>query len=225
MRPAGKSSLYRHEVRRAAIDAVLEAVDRLVLFGGAPVETERVASMALGPCLPLMTPGRPRHRLDVGLDRARASEDPRGRWVTRRSRHDRREPSFISSGPSRTGASWSAGRTAGAAKRRGLPSHGRRGGVDNAPQTPELRNRETLQAASRTCTRGHAGIELDVPEIGIAFDARRPRWTHLPRHRVRRARRRGLPTVRALQRRDEYLAVRRGCARRTRTLARSSRPR
>ena len=28
MREAGKGSLYRHEVRRAAIEAVIEAVDR-----------------------------------------------------------------------------------------------------------------------------------------------------------------------------------------------------
>jgi len=55
MRPATKSSLYGHEVRRAAVDAVLDAVDRLVLFGTAPATSERVASVALGPCLPLMS--------------------------------------------------------------------------------------------------------------------------------------------------------------------------
>jgi putative two-component system protein, hydrogenase maturation factor HypX/HoxX len=55
MRPAAKSSLYRHEVRRAAVDAVLDAVDRVVLAGAAPAATERVASVALGPCLPLMS--------------------------------------------------------------------------------------------------------------------------------------------------------------------------
>ena len=35
-REVGKSSLYRHEVRRAAIDALLEAVGRIVNGGGAP---------------------------------------------------------------------------------------------------------------------------------------------------------------------------------------------
>jgi methionyl-tRNA formyltransferase len=34
-RPAGKSSLYRHEVRRAAIDALVEAIDKVVA-GAAP---------------------------------------------------------------------------------------------------------------------------------------------------------------------------------------------
>ncbi|MBV8219552.1 MAG: hypothetical protein JO325_13885 [Solirubrobacterales bacterium] len=55
MRPATKSSLYGHEVRRAAVDAVLDAVDRVVLFGAAPAATDRAASVALGPCLPLMS--------------------------------------------------------------------------------------------------------------------------------------------------------------------------
>ena len=54
MRKAAKSSLYRHEVRRAAIEAVLDAIDRLVLVGAAPSATTDVASVAPGPCLPLM---------------------------------------------------------------------------------------------------------------------------------------------------------------------------
>jgi putative two-component system protein, hydrogenase maturation factor HypX/HoxX len=55
MRDAAKSSLYRHEVRYAAIEAVLEAIDRIVLVGGPPAATGHAASVALGPCLPLMT--------------------------------------------------------------------------------------------------------------------------------------------------------------------------
>ena len=54
MRKAAKSSLYRHEVRRAAIEAVLDAIDRLVLVGEAPPATTDVARVAPGPCLPLM---------------------------------------------------------------------------------------------------------------------------------------------------------------------------
>ncbi len=54
MRKVAKSSLYRHEVRRAAIEAVLDALDRLVLVGAAPSASTGVASVAPGPCLPLM---------------------------------------------------------------------------------------------------------------------------------------------------------------------------
>src|ERR1700733_1719776 len=54
MRKAAKSSLYRHEVRRAAIEAVVDAIDRLVLVGAAPSARTDVASVAPGPCLPLM---------------------------------------------------------------------------------------------------------------------------------------------------------------------------
>jgi putative two-component system hydrogenase maturation factor HypX/HoxX len=54
MRKAAKSSLYRHEVRRAATEAVLDAIDRLVLVGAAPSARTGVASVAPGPCLPLM---------------------------------------------------------------------------------------------------------------------------------------------------------------------------
>ncbi len=55
MRKAAKSSLYRHEVRRAAIDAVIDAIDRLVLVRAAPSAAAHASSVSLGPCLPLMT--------------------------------------------------------------------------------------------------------------------------------------------------------------------------
>src|SRR3954470_16606057 len=48
MRPAGKSSLYRHEVRRAAVEAIVEAVEGIAEPGAAGV---RVA----GDDRPLMT--------------------------------------------------------------------------------------------------------------------------------------------------------------------------
>ncbi len=54
MRKAAKSSLYRHEVRRAAVEAVLDAIDRLVLIGAAPSAKTQVSTVAPGPCLPLM---------------------------------------------------------------------------------------------------------------------------------------------------------------------------
>ena len=63
VRKVGKSSLYRHEVRRAAIEAVIDAMDRLMLVGAlsspspgpSPSPSPGVASVAPGPSLPLMT--------------------------------------------------------------------------------------------------------------------------------------------------------------------------
>ena len=55
MRKVAKSSVYRHEVRRAATEAVMDAIDRLVLVGGASSERADATSLASGPCLPLMT--------------------------------------------------------------------------------------------------------------------------------------------------------------------------
>jgi putative two-component system hydrogenase maturation factor HypX/HoxX len=51
MRAAGKGSIYRHEVRRSAIDALVEAVDKL-LEGGAPVDHSD--GRVIGKARPLM---------------------------------------------------------------------------------------------------------------------------------------------------------------------------
>jgi putative two-component system protein, hydrogenase maturation factor HypX/HoxX len=55
MRKVTKSSLYGHEVRSAAIEAILDALDRLELAGGARSASGGAPSTALGPSLPLMT--------------------------------------------------------------------------------------------------------------------------------------------------------------------------
>ena len=52
MRKVGKSTIYRHEVRRAAIEALLEAVEKVSVDGASRRDQ---APMAFGPCLPLMT--------------------------------------------------------------------------------------------------------------------------------------------------------------------------
>ena len=54
MRKAGKSSLYRHEVRRAAIDAILEAIDRVLIARTSPETAPDANGVTTGPCLPLM---------------------------------------------------------------------------------------------------------------------------------------------------------------------------
>lgn len=55
MREAGKSSLYRHEVRRAAIDALLEAVGRIARGDGPPQQLDRIGEGVRGRARPLMT--------------------------------------------------------------------------------------------------------------------------------------------------------------------------
>ena len=57
MRDAGKSSLYRHEVRRAAIDALLEAIGRIVTGKQPPSRNDSVRSEVTGRARPLMTQG------------------------------------------------------------------------------------------------------------------------------------------------------------------------
>jgi putative two-component system protein, hydrogenase maturation factor HypX/HoxX len=42
-------------MRRAAIEAILDALDRLALAGEAQSANGQVASVAMGPCLPLLT--------------------------------------------------------------------------------------------------------------------------------------------------------------------------
>jgi putative two-component system protein, hydrogenase maturation factor HypX/HoxX len=53
MRESGKGSIYRHEVRRTAIDALMEAVQK-VLEGGTPEAHDEDAARAVGRARPLM---------------------------------------------------------------------------------------------------------------------------------------------------------------------------
>src|SRR6185437_9859657 len=53
-RATGKSSLYRHEVRRAAIDAVVEAVTAVASGAGATVAVDHRDPKVLGRPRPLM---------------------------------------------------------------------------------------------------------------------------------------------------------------------------
>ena len=53
-REVGKSSLYRHEVRRAAIEALVEAMGRIADGAGAPAPSELGARAASGQARPLM---------------------------------------------------------------------------------------------------------------------------------------------------------------------------
>jgi putative two-component system protein, hydrogenase maturation factor HypX/HoxX len=53
MRDAGKASLYRHEVRHAAIEAMLEALRRM--FEGPGRDDPRVQAIPIGRARPVMT--------------------------------------------------------------------------------------------------------------------------------------------------------------------------
>jgi len=55
MRDAGKSSLYRHEVRHAAIEALVEAIKRIVTGKQPPSTNHSVSSAVTGRARPLMT--------------------------------------------------------------------------------------------------------------------------------------------------------------------------
>ena len=68
-RDAGKSSLYRHEVRRAAVDAVVEAVTAVAAGGRAPSRRLRRPARDR-PAATADAATRPRDRLERRLDRA-----------------------------------------------------------------------------------------------------------------------------------------------------------
>jgi putative two-component system protein, hydrogenase maturation factor HypX/HoxX len=55
MREVGKSSLYRHEVRRAAIEALMEAIGKLLDGDGTPNALDLDAAAVRGRARPLMT--------------------------------------------------------------------------------------------------------------------------------------------------------------------------
>ena len=193
-RPAGKSSLYRHEVRRAAVEAIVEAVQRIAEPGAAGV---RVA----GEDRPLMTQdvraidwaGDP---TDAVVRKLRAAEGHPGvldcigatefhLFGVHRERELRGEPGEIVA--TRDGAIC-------------------RATTDGAVWITHLKGARGLQAPrhARAGPRRHRGAGARGPGRRRRGAARR---AHLPRDRLRGARGRRLPALRLLQRRDEHRAV------------------
>ncbi len=167
MRNVGKSSLYRHEVRRAAVEAVLDAIDRLVLVGAAPSARTHAAP---GPCLPLM--GQELRAIDWQSDRTervlrkvRAGDGHPGVLDAIDSEHFH----LFGAHPERT--------------LRGRPGEliGQRNGaicratVDGAVWITHLKRREAPAHRYFKLPATHAlalaGIDVEVPEVGIALDA------------------------------------------------------
>jgi len=173
MRPATKSSLYGHEVRRAAIEAVLDAVDRVVLLGPGPAAIARMESVALGPCLPLMS--QEVRAIDWTTDSTER--------VLRKIRAGDGSPGVLDA------IAGSQFHLFGGHPERAL--RGRpgellaqrdgaicRGTADGAVWITHLKHRssgtERRFKLPATSALAAAGIGLGVPEIGIAFDAQVP---------------------------------------------------
>ena len=160
-RPAGKSSLYRHEVRRAAVEAIVEALERVDEPGAAGV---RIA----GEDRPLMT--QDVRAIDWGSDptdtvvrKLRAAEGHPGVRDTigasdfhlfgvHRERELRGAPGEIVA--TRDGAIC-------------------RATVDGAVWITHLKGAEGYKLpATRALAR--AGVEVTAPEVPVAFDATLP---------------------------------------------------
>ena len=192
MREAGKSSLYRHEVRRAAIDAVVQAVRDVAAGDVAPEPLDYSRRRRLRPPAAADHAGGARDRLDARRDRHRAAADPRRRGPPRRARqHRRRAVPPVRRATAR--ARCAAGPARSSRTRHGadLPRHGRRRGLDHAPE-----GARRLQAAGHA--RARAG-RRGARRAGGSGD-----WREIA---LRGARRRRLPALRLLQRRDEHRPV------------------
>jgi folate-dependent phosphoribosylglycinamide formyltransferase PurN len=134
MRPVGKSSIYRHEVRRAAVEMLVFAVHNFARGDFKPTALDYDDPDVTGRPLSAHQAGRPRNRLALRVDRRRCSQDPRRRGPSRRARHDRRDQLPHVQRPPRARSPWPAGRDRRDAQRRDLPSDRRRRRVDHAPE-------------------------------------------------------------------------------------------
>jgi len=169
MREAAKSSIYGHEVRRAAVDAILDALNRLVLIGNARPAPDRSASVALGPCLPLMT--QEIRQIDWKSDRTER--------VLRKIRAGDGHPGVLDT------IAGEPFHLFGAHRERTLRGHpgeflAQRNGaicratVDGAVWITHLKRRDSATEkhlklpAMRALAR--SGVECDLPEIGVSFD-------------------------------------------------------
>ncbi|HTX12323.1 MAG TPA: hydrogenase maturation protein [Solirubrobacteraceae bacterium] len=167
MREAGKASLYRHEVRNAAIDALIEALGRLLL--GAGREERGGAARRVGRARPLMTQ-------DVrAIDWNQDSTDV----VMRKIRGGEGHPGVLDSIGGRDFYLFGAHRERSQHGRPGELIAKRSGAIcrataDGAVWITTLRQRDTpslryfkLPAANAL---ERAGVELELPEIESALD-------------------------------------------------------
>jgi putative two-component system hydrogenase maturation factor HypX/HoxX len=173
MRKAAKSSLYRHEVRRAATEAVIDAIDRLVLVGGPPTATGQASGVVLGPGLPLMT--QDVRTIDWKSDATGS--------VLRKIRAGDGSPGVLDTIDGEQFHLFGAHRER---VLRGRPGElvARRNGavcratVDGAVWITHLKRHDSASERNFKLPAAHAlalaGVELNVPEVGIAVDAQVP---------------------------------------------------
>jgi putative two-component system hydrogenase maturation factor HypX/HoxX len=174
MRCAGKSSLYRHEVRHAAIDALLEAVERIIRDDGPPPREPRsLTDAARGQARPLMTQSVraidwQRDPTDTIVRKIRAAEGYPGVVDV----IDGIEFHLFGAHPERA-LRGPAGEII--AQRTGAIC---RATVDGALWLTHLKRRDTGLARSfklpATRALALAGIELEVPEIAVPISPSAP---------------------------------------------------
>ena len=164
-RPAGKSSLYRHEVRRAAIAAIVEAVERIGDAGAAPAEP---GGRITGRARPLMT--QEVRAIDWSTDPTET--------VVRKLRAAEGHPGVLDTVQGTEFHLFGVHREH---ELRGAPGavvaqrHGAicRATTDGAVWITHLKRREGEAAFKLPATRALelAGAAVDAPEVPIALDA------------------------------------------------------
>ena len=202
-REAGKSSLYRHEVRRAAVDGRRRGRHRGRRRRRSAEPLDYDDPRVTGRPRPLMRQDRSARSTGTPTDRHRDPPHPRRRGSSRRARHDRGHATSTCSAP--------IARARCAARRaRSSPSATARSA---APPSTAPSGSPTSSAAPATsscpATRALAlaGHALDVPELPAPLHAPPFAPATLPRDLLRGAPRRRLPALRLLQRRDEHRPV------------------
>jgi putative two-component system protein, hydrogenase maturation factor HypX/HoxX len=167
-RPTGKSSLYRHEVRRAAVAAIVEAVERIGDPAAAPAE---LAGPITGRARPLMT------QAVRAIDWSADATDT----VVRKLRAAEGHPGVLDT---MQGTEFHLFGVHRERELRGAPGaviaqrHGAicRATTDGAVWITHLKRREGEAAFKLPATRALelAGIAVDAPEVPIAVDAALP---------------------------------------------------
>jgi putative two-component system protein, hydrogenase maturation factor HypX/HoxX len=171
MREAGKASLYRHEVRRAAIAALLEAVDRIL--DGEEHDGPCPGLTAIGRARPLMS------QSDRAIDWSRDSTDT----IMRKIRAGEGHPGVLDVIGGRAFHLFDVHRERALKGHPGelvAQRHGAvcRTTVDGAVWITQLKQHDTPTQRyfklPATLALELAGLELDVPESGVGLDSRLP---------------------------------------------------
>jgi putative two-component system protein, hydrogenase maturation factor HypX/HoxX len=171
MRETGKASLYRHEVRRAAIEALLEAVERIL--GGEDRHARWAELTAIGRARPLMS------QADRAIDWSTDTTDT----VLRRIRGGEGHPGVLDVIGGRAFHLFDAHRERALKGRPGeliAQRHGAvcRATIDGAVWLTQVKQHDTPTQRyfklPATLALELAGLELELPEVGVPLDDRVP---------------------------------------------------